>query len=72
MSVNLMKKLSVFFIQLTLNLEPVYGIILAVLVFGQSEKMTFQFYTGTLIILSAVVTYPILKRKFYPKPLADS
>jgi drug/metabolite transporter (DMT)-like permease len=63
-SVNLMKKLSVFFMQLTLNLEPVYGILLAVLVFGNTEKMTLQFYIGTAIILLAVITYPLLKRKF--------
>jgi drug/metabolite transporter (DMT)-like permease len=65
-SVNLMKKLSVFFMQLTLNLEPVYGILLAVLVFGNTEKMTLQFYLGTVIILLAVITYPLLKRKFSP------
>jgi drug/metabolite transporter (DMT)-like permease len=66
-SVNLMKRLSVFFMQLTLNLEPVYGIVLAVLIFGQSEKMTFQFYLGTVIILSAVISYPIIKKRFSPQ-----
>ena len=62
-SINLSKKLSVFFIQLALNLEPVYGIILALLVFGQKEVMSLNFYIGTLIILSAVVAYPIIKKK---------
>lgn len=62
-SINLSKKLSVFFIQLALNLEPVYGIILALLVFGQKEVMSWNFYIGTLIILSAVVAYPIIKKK---------
>jgi len=60
-SINLSKRLSVFFIQLTLNLEPVYGIILALLVFGQQEVMDIHFYAGTLIILSAVLSYPFLK-----------
>lgn len=64
--VNLMKRLSVFFIQLTLNLEPVYGIILAVLIFRKSETMNLQFYLGTLLILLAVASYPVLKRKFNP------
>jgi drug/metabolite transporter (DMT)-like permease len=59
-SVDLMKRLSVFSINLTINLEPVYGIILAVLIFGESEKMTPQFYLGTLIILISVLIYPIL------------
>ena len=61
-SINLSKRLSVFFIQLTLNLEPVYGIILALLVFGQQEVMNMHFYMGTLIILSAVLAYPFLKK----------
>ncbi len=64
-AINLMKKLSVFFIQLALNLEPLYGIILALIIFGQQEVMGLNFYLGTLIILSAVVSYPYLKKKFY-------
>ncbi|MCE2733731.1 MAG: DMT family transporter [Cyclobacteriaceae bacterium] len=63
-SVELMKRLSVFFMQLSLNLEPVYGIVLAVLFFGDTEKMNWQFYIGTLLILAAVAGYPLLKRKF--------
>ncbi len=63
-AIDLMKKLSVFFIQLALNLEPLYGIILALLVFGQQEVMGVNFYIGTLIILSAVASYPYLKKKF--------
>jgi drug/metabolite transporter (DMT)-like permease len=63
-AINLMKKLSVFFIQLALNLEPLYGIILALIVFGEQEVMGMNFYIGTLIILSAVASYPYLKKKF--------
>jgi drug/metabolite transporter (DMT)-like permease len=62
-SIELMKRLSVFFIQLTLNLEPVYGIILALIIFGESEVMGWSFYLGTVIILSAVMLYPVLKKK---------
>lgn len=72
-SVELMKRLSVFSINLTINLEPVYGIILAVLIFGESEKMTPQFYFGTAIILVSVLTYPVLnywnKRRKPVRPL---
>jgi len=60
-AVQLMKKFSAFAINLTVNLEPVYGIVLAFLFFGDSEKMTPGFYLGTLIILSAVLLYPVLK-----------
>jgi drug/metabolite transporter (DMT)-like permease len=59
-SVELMKRVSVFTVNLTINLEPVYGILLAVLVFGEKEKMTPQFYLGTLIILISVLIYPVL------------
>ena len=62
-ALNLMKKVSVFLISLTLNLEPVYGIIMAVIVFGDSEKMNLNFYMGTLVILGAVLSYPLLKSR---------
>lgn len=63
-AVELMKKVSVFMIQLTLNLEPLYGIVMAVIIFKQQERMDWNFYVGTLIILSAVASYPLLKRRF--------
>lgn len=63
-AVELMKRVSVFLIQLTLNLEPVYGILMALVVFGQSEKMGTNFYIGTLIIMGAVAAYPLLKRRY--------
>lgn len=63
-AIELMKRLSVFFIQLSLNLEPVYGIILALLIFGESEVMATSFYIGTAMILGAVLIYPVLKSKF--------
>lgn len=70
-AVELMKRVSVFMIQLTLNLEPVYGIIMAVIIFGQREKMNLNFYIGTLVILTAVVTYPFLKKRFDRTVLID-
>lgn len=70
-AVELMKRISVFMIQLTLNLEPVYGIIMAVIIFGQQEKMNLNFYVGTLVILAAVVTYPMIRRRFDRTVLID-
>jgi drug/metabolite transporter (DMT)-like permease len=61
-AVKLMKKFSAFAINLTVNLEPVYGIVLAFLIFGDAEKMTPGFYLGTLIILTAVLIYPVLNK----------
>ena len=70
-AVELMKRISVFLIQLTLNLEPLYGIIMAVIIFGDEEKMNLNFYIGTLLILAAVSTYPMLKKRFDRTVLID-
>jgi drug/metabolite transporter (DMT)-like permease len=70
-AVELMKRVSVFMIQLTLNLEPLYGIVMAVIIFGNTEKMSLSFYVGAMIILSAVATYPLMKKKFEQPVLID-
>jgi len=62
-SINIMKYLSPFTVMLTINLEPVYAIILALIIFGEKEKMSPQFYIGALIILITVLTNGILKKK---------
>lgn len=67
-AVELMKRISAFFFQLTLNLEPVYGIVLAVLVFGDAEKMNINFYAGTFIIFCSVLLYPWMRQKFKATP----
>lgn len=66
-SVAVMKELSPYTIMLTINLEPVYGILLAFLVFGDKEQMNPQFYYGAAIILATVGLNGYLKtrRKIY-------
>ncbi len=68
LAVKLMLKFSAFAMNLTVNLEPVYGIILAFIVFGDAEKMTPGFYLGTFIILTAVLLYPVLLKYIKPAP----
>jgi len=70
-AVELMKRISVFLMQLTLNLEPLYGIVIALLIFGDAEKMSFNFYVGTGIILIAVLSYPFLKKRFSKTVILD-
>ncbi len=67
--VKLMKQLSAFAINLTVNLEPVYGIIMAVLLFSDEEKMEWNFYAGTLIVLISVLLYPVARRIFHDRYL---
>jgi len=60
--VELMKRLSAYAIILTINLEPIYGILIALPLFGDSEVMTSGFYFGALIILASVFGYFMLKK----------
>lgn len=62
-SIKLMRRFEVFTMNLTINLEPVYGIMLAFLIFGDSERMTTGFYIGTFIILITVLVYPWLNNR---------
>lgn len=65
-AVELFKRISVFLFQLTLNLEPVYGILMALVVFGENERMSLSFYAGAFVIFCAVVAYPFVKGKLQP------
>ncbi len=62
-SVKVMRVLTPYTVMLTTNLEPVYGIILAWLIFGAEEKMNLYFYIGAFIILFTVVINGVLKQK---------
>lgn len=62
-SVAVMRHLSPYTVMLTINLEPVYGILLAFWIFGSEEKMDAGFYYGAAIILSTVILNGILKTK---------
>ncbi len=55
LQLNALKKISAFTANLTYNLEPVYGIILAFLFFKENEELNTQFYIGVALILLAVV-----------------
>lgn len=59
-SVELMKRLTAFAVTLTVNLEPVYGIFLGLLVFGKKEEMHPLFYLGMMLILGGVLLFPWL------------
>jgi len=62
-SVKLMKYISPFTLILTVNLEPVYGIILAFFIFGESEHMSSVFYMASLVMILAIVVNGFIKAK---------
>lgn len=62
-SVKLMKYISPFTLILTVNLEPVYGIILAFFIFGESEHMSPVFYIASAVMILAIVANGLIKAR---------
>jgi drug/metabolite transporter (DMT)-like permease len=58
-----MKHITPYTVMLTVNLEPVYGILLAYMILGESEKMKPLFYAGASVILVTVIANGILKHR---------
>lgn len=56
-SLRALKKLDAFTLNLSVNLEPVYSIVLALIIFGEREILDGDFFTGTFIILASVVAH---------------
>ena len=63
-STSVMKFLSPSTVMLTINLEPIYGILLAVLIFKEKEQMSSTFYLGAFIILITVILNAVIKAKY--------
>lgn len=64
-SVHVMRFISPYTVVLTYNLEPIYGIILALILFPETEIMSSSFYIGAFIILGVVLTNGIIKNLKY-------
>ena len=63
LSANALKKLSAFTVNLTYNLEPVYGIILAFMVYKENQFLSKWFFIGFAIIALALIIHIILLAK---------
>lgn len=61
--VSVMRQLSAFRVALVTNLEPVYGIIMAFIIFGDLKKMTPGFWIGAVLILSTIFLFPVAQQK---------
>jgi drug/metabolite transporter (DMT)-like permease len=61
--VSVMREFSAFKVALITNLEPVYGIILAFIFFGDMNKLKPGFWVGALIILSTIFLYPVAQKQ---------
>jgi drug/metabolite transporter (DMT)-like permease len=61
---RLLKKFSAYASNIVISMEPVYGIVLALFIFGDSEKMDPNFYLGAALLILVVFLYPVVLRKF--------
>ncbi|MEO3408051.1 DMT family transporter [Mucilaginibacter sp. CAU 1740] len=58
-----LKKLSAFSVNLTFNLEPVYSIVIAIVLFHESRQLNISFYGGLALVMISVLLQAILNRK---------
>src|ERR1700748_919705 len=61
--VSVMRELSAFRVALITNLEPVYGIIMSFVFFGDMNKMTLGFWIGAVIVLSTIFLFPVAQKQ---------
>jgi len=61
--ITVMRELSPYTIALSINLEPLYTIIIALILYGEKEHMSPQFYMGGAIILATLVVNAVLKKR---------
>lgn len=67
LTLQAMRHISAFATNLTINLEPVYGVLLAAVLFREDKDLDPHFYLGMLVILLAVFSHPFLKNTFEKK-----
>jgi drug/metabolite transporter (DMT)-like permease len=75
LSLVALRHMSAFSAQLAVNLEPVYAIVLAIVLLGEQHELAGMFYLGVAVILAAVFVHPWLsrtRRLEHPETLATS
>ena len=61
--VEIMKYISPYSLIMAINLEPIYSIVLALIIFSESEHMNLSFYIGASVIILVVFLESYLKNK---------
>lgn len=65
--INVVKVLGAFTASLTINLEPVYTIFMAIIILNEDELLNTNFYIGSFMIIAIVVANTIIKASFSSK-----
>lgn len=69
LSLMSLKHISAFATNLSINLEPVYGILMAAFFLKDYEELNLRFYIGCSLIIAAIFIYPFIKSYFNRKAL---
>ncbi len=72
LSASALKRLSAFTVSLTYNLEPVYGILLAFMVYKENKYLSNEFYLGFVVIAIALLIHLFLLLKVERKLTANA
>ena len=62
-NIEIVKKLGVFTVSLSINLEPIYTIILAVILLKENELLSYKFYIGASIIILVLLINALIKNR---------
>jgi drug/metabolite transporter (DMT)-like permease len=62
MAINLVKKLGAYTVSLTINLEPIYTIILAVFMLNEHKVLSIEFYVSAALIIGVLLVNAWLSR----------
>jgi drug/metabolite transporter (DMT)-like permease len=62
-NIEIVKKLGVFTVSLSINLEPIYTIILAVILLNENELLSYKFYVGASIIILVLIINALIKNR---------
>jgi len=65
--INVVKVLGAFTASLTINMEPVYTIFMAIIILNEDELLNTNFYIGSFMIIAIVVANTIIKASFSSK-----
>tara|TARA_B100000768_G_scaffold180721_1_gene201437 strand:- start:4763 stop:5674 length:912 start_codon:yes stop_codon:yes gene_type:complete len=70
LGVYVMKFIKPYTVNLSVNLEPVYAIIFALLIFKDSEVMNLNFYLGSMVVVGSILLNALFKQKKKPQKAA--
>lgn len=72
LQIQVLKKISAFTVNLTYNLEPVYSILLAFVIFNEGSEISMAFYTGVALIMLSVAIQSWFSYRSSPEAVENS